>query len=623
LLAESYYKFLNDAVDIIAKKPWGKELFRFLFRNKNNYLESQAVSTRFRDPLEYYDILGNILYQIGQFKRAFYYRKKVLDEAEKNNKKEKIGIYYLQASRAAAQVGELSAALDYLKSAESYCRRSHTSLAEKRLFEIYRQRVKLSRDKGDYGQAHTYLELMCGNNGQENISNEKGSELLFILGTISRNVGDFEKAIDHFENSKINNRIRRVNYNPALTINNINRNIGITRWMMGSFEKSKEILEGCIEYDLRKSNEKGLARDLINLGMAFSGLGKYDEAIEAIKGSIMLDSFLDLQVNLARAYLCLGIVLRYAGYLDDALKYLEIGRSLHHAQKNVIGKAFALNYEGIVSRDMGHYKAAIRRFDETRKLLDQSKNDYLLANTYRNISIVYRDIGQLIPICEIIKKCSDFDTLHAVVQQNRTPNEESKKCYDFSKKFIEKALDIDKNKTAFLQLKDKYNLAITTRALGDPSTALVMFEEILNLNKNDQGAEARIHRHIGMTYRQLEQYDSALHHFTSALDAAEHMKNRVYLARIYRHLGYTYTKMRDYSKAIKYLNDALEIDKNLGYKPDLLWDYYYLMLTHVEKSNYCSASDRGTEAEDCLTRAKEVLNEVEVSTECPKYHISD
>ncbi len=104
--------------------------------------------------------------------------------------------------------------------------------------------------------------------------------------------------------------------------------------------------------------------------------------------------------------------------------------------------------------------------------------------------------------------------------------------------------------------------------------------------QNDAG-QARVLRHLEITYRQEDDYKSALFHLFKAKDLAEGLDNPVNAAKVYRHIGVTYrmlAKKEDFSKnlnlAIEWIDKAQVIDRQKEYH-DIAFDCYQLIATYI------------------------------------------
>jgi tetratricopeptide (TPR) repeat protein len=585
-----YKEFLDNSLPEIDRgEPGSRRVFRILLNNpENNDLEDKSI---IHDDAEYYDKLGTVFEKIGDFARSYKYHEKALEIDNKKEPKHRINIArdlrkmglalarsgrseesFSYFNKSLGEYRELKGVIDsYLKlyksrsdiekelvrivpqiDAESAKKQIDSLKPEQEKIDpeiarIYLHKALAYRDLGMYKEAKENLDLSF----EYDSSTENEARVKHIEGTIERNTGNFKKAEQLLDESKIIYSDRRKIGN-EFHVRVEERNIAVSKWMDGQFEDALKRLEhSCKKYDEENSYFVSLGRDFVNIGMCYAGMGRYSEAIKNVKEALKTDYYLNLKGNFARDLLLIGIVYRYAGFLNKSLCNLKIGLKLNEESKNNFGSQFSKYYIGMVFRDMGQFRKAIKYFHESLMMDLNQENDFLRSNIFRQLSISFRDMLQLVSVTEEIK---DWHELPNMDEENfvrlgstlRTKRDLDVGIYV---KLARKYLDLSKkkinDKSNYSKLKNDINSAITYRIENDPGKSVEELSKILDripADNNNNVVKAKVLRHLGIANRDMEEYDKAIGFLNDALKSIDcTTENEVEKARIYRHLGITYS----------------------------------------------------------------------------------
>lgn len=138
--------------------------------------------------------------------------------------------------------------------------------------------------------------------------------------------------------------------------------------------------------DLRQAAQIAVARGEVALIT-----GHYDRAESVSRELSALARDAQLPIAAATAQEYLGVVDRRRGNLDSALAHQQHAVELQKALGNDIGLATALSNLGTLARDRGDYASALRLHLQALAIRERTRNE--LELTYRNLALVYRDLG--------------------------------------------------------------------------------------------------------------------------------------------------------------------------------------------------------------------------------------
>lgn len=212
------------------------------------------------------------------------------------------------------------------------------------------------------------IEKICERNLKKKLSkkerdwfNAKYCECLNNLGLIYRDLGNYGKAILHYEKSLKIARELNLKDNISNSLNNIGivyidtkendkavdylqqslklslelgdssgvatsyNNIGIIYLDRKEIEKAYEYHKKSLEIRQKIGERSGVAASLMNIGLYYQEKKEYIKAIEHFTSSLVIAHELENQKLVASAACYLGLIYREKGDMDEAIKYFEIG----------------------------------------------------------------------------------------------------------------------------------------------------------------------------------------------------------------------------------------------------------------------------------------------------------
>ncbi|MDH5552373.1 MAG: tetratricopeptide repeat protein [Nitrosomonas sp.] len=209
------------------------------------------------------------------------------------------------------------------------------------------QRCQIAKDEVRYRQAST----LCRRAVQ--LAPDR-TDYLADLADLTHSLGEYEKAIQYYEQALANDIKSFGEDHPNVAINR--NNLGAAWDSLGQYKKAIGYYEQALASDLKTYGEdhSGVAIDRNNLGMAWHALGEYKKAIVYLEQALASDLKTfgedDPQVatyrnNLAGAWYALGDYKKAGAYLEQALASFEKVLGVNHPNT----KGVRANYQQLLA----------------------------------------------------------------------------------------------------------------------------------------------------------------------------------------------------------------------------------------------------------------------------------
>ncbi len=291
-------------------KRWEREVeARFVKAHPNDrqFMEAQlyAIQDRLHDTKQsYQEHIESLAKRIAQLESI---RGQVSDEllsqaqqALANGDTQQIDQLLHQMETQAANVNEVAAEANYQR-----CQIAKDEIRYRQASILCRRAVQLAPDRTDY---------------------------MSDLADLTHSLGEYEKAIQYYEQALANDLKSLGEDHPNVAINR--NNLGAAWDSLGQYKKAIDYYEQALASDLKTYGEDhpGVAIDRNNLGMAWHALGEYKKAIVYLELALASDLKTfgedDPQVatyrnNLAGAWYALGEYKKANAYLEQALASFE------------------------------------------------------------------------------------------------------------------------------------------------------------------------------------------------------------------------------------------------------------------------------------------------------------
>jgi tetratricopeptide (TPR) repeat protein len=434
------------------------------------------------------------------------------------------------------------------------------------------------------------------------------------LGYVKDNQGDYEKAIEYYEQVlEIQQKTLPPNHPLLATPYG---NIGCVYDNMGEYSKALSFYEKALEICQKTlpSNHPSLATSYNRIGSVYHSMGEYSKALSFYEKALEIrrKTLPSNHPLLATSYNNIGLVHGNMGEYSKALSFYE--KALEIKQKTLPSNhpdlATSYNNIGSVYDNMGEYSKALsfneKALEIRQKTLPSNHPD--LATSYNNIGLVYGNMGEYSKALSFYEKALEIcqKTLPSNHPDLATSYNNIGSVYynmgEYSKalSFYEKALEIQQETLPpnHPDLATSYNnIGLVYGNMGEYSKALSfnektkeIFEKTLPSNHPNL---ATSYNNIGSVYDNMGEYSKALSFYEKALEIRQKTlpSNHSSLATSYNNIGSVHQNMGEYSKALSFYEKALEIRQKIlpPNHPDLATSYNNIGLVHGNMEEYSKA----------------------------------
>jgi len=344
--------------------------------------------------------LGNVYYQMGEYKKALQYHQQALAVREKVNNKAEIAGSLNNIGNCYNNTSKYDSALIYYKK----CAAIDSALGDKYgLSADYNNIGNLYGRISAYEQALTYLILSV--KIKQEIGDKYGeSQGLMNIGTIYKLNGQVEKAMAY--------------YTDAMKLT--------------------------VEID----DKYGLAYVYNNIGALYFIQKKNDSALKYFDLTLVLTKELEDKTGMANAYANLGKLNREQGKTEEALAYFNKALALYDASEDKDGVAYVLNSLGFLNFAKGKYPLAIKYHLRSLGLAKETGVKERMKDSYEGLFSAYAEVKDYSNALLYQKLFSDLtDSIFTLESGKQMADMETK--YQTEKK--EKQIKL-LNKTAELQV---------------------------------------------------------------------------------------------------------------------------------------------------------------------------
>jgi tetratricopeptide (TPR) repeat protein len=391
--------------------------------------------------------------------------------------------------------------------------------------------------------------------------------LYFYLGRILKEKGDYEAAIQTFEQSL---RLADDDEQRSITL----QNYAICLKRKGDYEEAGKKFEESLKLDPKNS------KTLHGYAVCLKDKGDYESAIEKFEQS------LKLYPKNAKTLNAYAVCLKANGNYENAGKKLE--ESLKLDPENTI----ALNGYGVHLKEKGDYEAAIEKFEQSLKLYPEN------AITLNAYAICLKEKGDYKAACENFEESLKFEPGQAITLHAYAICLKENKNYEAAIEKFEHCLKLDPDSPITLNayavcLKEKgdykaaiqkfehclklepdnpKNLnayAVCLKEKGDYKAAFQKFEQCLRL-KTDDKQKTKTLQAYAICLKENGNYKAAIEKFEQCLKLNTDDKQKTKTLQAY---AICLKESRDYKGAIEKFEQCLKLDTGDKQKTKTLQAY--------------------------------------------------
>ncbi|WP_144394443.1 tetratricopeptide repeat-containing diguanylate cyclase [Pleionea sediminis] len=281
------------------------------------------------------------------------------------------------------------------------------------------------------------------------------------LGIAHFSLGDYEKAHNYFSSSlKYSTELNDKNEVASLL-----GNLSAVSWSQNDFQKALEYTESAIDILKESGNEQTLFRNILNKGVYLVELKEFERAKVILEDLIQLpevDQYLDLKVS---AILTLVSSLVSENQYAEAEKYLEEAKVIAGDLQDEVMLHDVNQQMAELNLATGKYTRALILLKENLKYFESKGLKRDLAETYRLLSLVYKDMGTYQDALEML------DSYYGLMLELQNESRQ-KTIAEFQEAFEARQREAEirelKSKNALneLKVKARNNLVIAVSAVG-------------------------------------------------------------------------------------------------------------------------------------------------------------
>ncbi|CAF0903085.1 unnamed protein product [Adineta steineri] len=513
----------------------------------------------------YYNQLGSVHYNQGDYQKAIQYLEQKLETEQKTLPSNHLhfATSYANIGTVYMEMREYSKALSFLEKALDIQQKAlpsnhpNLAVANNNIAGVYDSRGEYSKALSFYKKA---LEIQ-----QKTLSSYHPALATSYnnIGMPYNNMREYSKALSFFEKAlEIRQKTLPSNHpDLAGSYNNIGLVYHNTEEYMRAlsfFEKALEIREKTLP-----SNHPDLASSYNNIGSVYNKMREYSKAVSSYEKALDVEdkTLPPNHPDLASSYNNIGMlyndIAEYSKALSFLEKALEIYQKIHPSNNPDL--ATLSNNIGSVYNKMEEYSKAIPFLEKALEVYQKihPSNHPHLGTICNNIGSVYDKMGEYSKALSFLEKALE-------IQEETLP---SNHC-DLATSYNNIALEIRKETVPsnHPDLASSYNnIGSVYNCKGEYSKALSFFEKDLEICQKtlaeDHPDLAALYNNIGMLYINMREYSKALSFLEKALEICQKSLPSTHpdLATSYNNIGSVCDNMKDYSKALSYFERALDI----------------------------------------------------------------
>jgi len=526
-----------------------------------NPIQWLSEGIKFPSEIEKIQMCYLIYEKLNHFEKALGCAERILELSKMKNKPYWQSIAYNNIGSIYEVRGKLNDAITYFDKSYEVIKKNPT--LSKHLVVIYINKGKVYQGQGHLKKSYeiVFKALQIAKNLKDN---NLIAHICNSLGTISRTLGNIDKAEDYFrsalslfeeENNPIGKSVvllnlalnyrYKGNYTEEYEYLQIATQIieklhgkyylsaCYTEW--GNFYKIRDDFKKALEYynktydiaiDLKDIRRQAGIKE--NIGNLFSKQGNLNKALEKYEESLQINNDHELIPGKAINLEEIGYVFERKGDISTAIDYYNQALELNKKMGNYGNIMSNYNSLGLAYQKNDKPKIAYTFYKKSQEMLELVDDPTVLCIFYTNMSSVLIDLKDYDGAVENLKLAEDIF--------NKTPSKSGFiNIYSNYGKIREKKGDAKK---AIFYYK---------KSLENARECNFKREEAINLNK------------LGKLYKKIKNLDKALTNYQEAFSITETLNDHNGMASILYNIGCIKNKTSDFPQALIDLSEAKKI----------------------------------------------------------------
>ncbi|MFM6512523.1 MAG: tetratricopeptide repeat protein [Microcystis panniformis] len=238
--------------------------------------------------------------------------------------------------------------------------------------------------------ADYYLELVTVYQQQEEQTNWNYAASLNSLGNAYYSLGEYQKAIEFYQQSLAIKREIGDRGGEAASYNNL----GIVYKSLGEYQKAIEFHQPSLAITREIGDRRGEANSYNNLGNVYDSLGEYQKAIEFHQQSLAIKREIGDRGGEAYSYNNLGNVYDSLGEYQKAIEFYQQSLAITREIGDRGGEAYSYNNLGNAYNYLGEYQKAIEFHQQSLAIFREIGDRGGEAKSYGNLGNAYGSLGE-------------------------------------------------------------------------------------------------------------------------------------------------------------------------------------------------------------------------------------
>jgi CHAT domain-containing protein/Tfp pilus assembly protein PilF len=226
------------------------------------------------------------------------------------------------------------------------------------------------------------------------------------LGVISLSRGEFQQALEFFEQHLALEVVKRDRAWTARTLNNI----GVVHREQGNYARALGYFERSLAASEAVGDKRLIGLGLNNIGTIHGSQGNQAQALEYFQRALKLAQGSDDKPTIANALNNLGLTHYKQRDYPQALDYYQQSLALREKLNDKRGAASTLNNIGLVHREQGNHKRALEYYQQSLAIREKLDDQAGIANVLIHIGFLNYLQGDYKPALEFSNRVIDIAT---------------------------------------------------------------------------------------------------------------------------------------------------------------------------------------------------------------------
>ncbi|NOQ64593.1 MAG: tetratricopeptide repeat protein [Methyloprofundus sp.] len=208
-------------------------------------------------------------------------------------------------------------------------------------------------------------------------------DLLNRLGQLYDSLGDYDKAMECYQQNLILCRELKDKENEAATLNNISQIYKVR----GEYDTALGYLQSSLKICQEISSKSGEGAALNNISQIYDTKGDYDAALSYLQDSLKIHENIGDKLGIGTTLNNISQIYDAKGDYDTALSYLQESLKIHEEIGNKSGTSITLNNLSLAYNAKGDYDSSLGYLQDSLKISQEIGDTAGICVTQYNIGL--------------------------------------------------------------------------------------------------------------------------------------------------------------------------------------------------------------------------------------------